>query len=39
MVDGSIRRRDRKPWNGKSERRQVIKNRCEDRELAKANLK
>ena len=38
MVDGSRRRVSPvKPWKGKSERRQVIKNRREDRELAAAN--
>lgn len=33
MVDGSVRRFDPlKPWRGKSERRQVIKSRREERE-------
>ncbi len=35
---GVIRRLDLKPWKGKSERRQCIKARREDRALAAANL-
>lgn len=38
MVDGSLRRLSPlKPWRNKSERRQVLKDRRQDRELAAAN--
>ena len=37
MIDGSRRRKDHKSWSSKIERRQVLKNRREDRVLAVAN--